>query len=336
MTSKAEAVGRQIQVQGVPVEPALVEGLTKLVAQFNDRLMRLEPFRALVQLQAREAEGRPLEALGGKDLVQHLESELAVEPAYGAFKLLKQAFDELGRTPSASSSSIVAAPPVQLATIVQAAPAVPEVVKAGSPIDPDPSLASASAAVAAMFVVTPVAPAGPDVASASLPRNIEAIAQTGVRLPPPAPVATPQSTVFQRRDAAEADVLASLTRLRAPSRATVPEVIAGTSGNPLTDDVAEIRIVAKPISNSSATNADLGASPSSAANGPLPITPAPQRRLPEDSTASDFGEASIEIRGSAPVAKVRLAAPELQSAIPSGRTSAALGRFVRALRRDKN
>jgi hypothetical protein len=231
------------------IEP--VEQLEHLIGQFRARLMAHEAFRALVQLEAREAEGRPLQGLGSSGVAKHLEIELGIISDFRAYRLLRQARAELSgapvteaAVPSAGLKAGTGQPEASAGAAAQPAEAVrrPATADASAAIDHSAS----SAAVAAMFAARiahaaqpaeqPLAKAEPakPVALPTKPANRPALIEAIAAAPAPPPAAAnPTLPAFERVDAAGVDVLASVARLRSPDAPpeaavlTAPPVSAG-------------------------------------------------------------------------------------------------------------
>ena len=248
MTSETEAAERE----------AIGNRLSELIGQLQNRLLRFEPYRAKLQLAAREAEGWPLEPTAARDLGAHLERELTAEPDYRVLQLLRSATGELnsGRREQALTAAISPAQVHPTAT-TPPAPLPADLLPDAAPCAadaPPPSVdlhAVARAAVAAMFgsvqressppsAVSAVAPPkqtelespAPHCATAiktgadiSLPDAVTPGEPAAAAWPGPAiqlPVSPPLKPVVDHVDAAEADVFASLAKLRAPTTVATP------------------------------------------------------------------------------------------------------------------
>lgn len=234
-----------------------VRELERLIGRLKSRLMAHEAFRALVQLEARVAEGRPLQALGPSDVARHLESELSSIKDFHAYQLLRKASAELKTTPAVALPALGAR--IEPPASISPQPVVVEKRPAGATADPAslnganrPDHTAASAAVAAAFASRSAPPTEraqlpealtkpPQVQSrpssapvATTPIEVSATPAPAA-MPAPVAAANPTIPAFQRVDAAGADVLASVARLRAPEAANSPRTVR----SPVSPEVAQ-------------------------------------------------------------------------------------------------
>ena len=196
--------------------------LDGLCERLDARLHGLEAYRALGQLTAREAQGRPLEAMAAGELRTHLERELNADPFYRLLTKLGEARAAL--KPQVAAPSIVPtpvpkatappfAPPLSVAapqpnsavaTVpLPVEPELPAAKTAGVPQTPAAPVwdagnlqAAALAAVASAFGNAKVPPAGP-AAKAAEPVAVPVPAE------PPPPIADPGPATEARAKSAE-------------------------------------------------------------------------------------------------------------------------------------
>lgn len=165
--------------------------LDQLCDRLDVRLQALEPFRALGQLKAREAEGQPVEAIATAELKSHLERELNADVFYRVWVKLVEARLAL-RLPVAQPAAEPAVTPVPP---VEPVPEAPVVASGPEPLmawDTDNLHRSASAAVASAFGVAVIVQS----AKAESPLVSEARAAMAERVW--LPLAAPRSVLFGR------------------------------------------------------------------------------------------------------------------------------------------
>ena len=224
--------------------------LSELVGVLHDRLLRLEPYRAQLQMQAREAEGRPLDANAAEQLASHLALELGAQPDYRVLTLLRQAQAELRPPPDAPTAEPVAAAPPAPLTV-----AVAEVAAANrlaNRLESDDPHTLARAAVAEVFGTFPrvleavgEAPAATETAPLQAPVPL---AQPAPQEPSPAsaPIAI-TGAAFDGVDAAGAGVLASLAKLRAPPAAEAAAMPPSPEPSPAAVTITPVVLLTAPV-----------------------------------------------------------------------------------------
>ena len=192
MTYEPGAAGSKA---GGAVTKNIESDLRELISRMQDRLMNLEPFRTLRQLESNQAQGCSIDAPGRRELTDRLESELAGHRDYRVLRLLRQAQAEM----AAGLATFQLAGGIDKAAEQEPESNIAPTVLAPEKFQDSPEYQAASAAVAAMFRAgQPDAAASPE------------------WVPAAQPIAMNHDKATDQIEAAEADVLASLAKLRTP------------------------------------------------------------------------------------------------------------------------